>query len=70
MTEGVTGATANTDNGIALADDDDSKIAGKESTVYEDIQMGTVSSRLSSISNSSEKLHNKEEVSNKKQQQY
>ena len=69
--EGVTeGTTANTDNGTALADDDaDSKIPGKESAEYDDVPMGTVSSRLSSTSNSSEKLHNKNEVSNKKRKQ-
>mmetsp|Transcript_2933 Transcript_2933/g.6004 ORF Transcript_2933/g.6004 Transcript_2933/m.6004 type:complete len:177 (+) Transcript_2933:3-533(+) len=69
--EGVTeGATANTDNGTALADDDaDSKISGKESAEYDDVPMGTVSSKLSNTSNSSEKLHNKNEVSNKKQKQ-
>ncbi len=70
--EGVTeGATANTDSGTALADnDDDSKISGKESAEYDDVRMGTVSSRLSSTSNSSEKLHNTKEASNKKRKQY
>ncbi len=56
---------------MALADDDaDSIIAGKESAEYDDVRMGTVSSRLSSTSNSSEKLHNKKEASNKKRKQY
>ncbi len=58
------GGTANTNNGIVLADDDDGKRVGKASTAYDEIPMGTVASRLSSISNLSENYttRNKEAI--------
>ncbi len=50
LTEGV---TANTNNCVVLADDHDGIRIGKASTVYNEIPMGTVASRLSRNSTSS-----------------
>ncbi len=43
------GGTANTNNGVALADDNYGKRVGKASTAYDEIPMDTVTSRLSSM---------------------
>ncbi len=55
------GGTANSKDGIALINDYDDKRVGKASTAYDEVPMGTISSRLSSIRNLSEKINIKKQ---------